>query len=41
MAQRQNSGKPKRVANVFVTVLVAAAVVMVLVIIANKVAALG
>jgi len=41
MAQRQQSQKPKRLANVFVTVLVAAGAIMVLVIIAGKVASLG
>jgi hypothetical protein len=41
MAQRQEIGKPKRLANAFVMVLVAVGAIMVLVIIANKVAVLG
>ncbi len=39
--QGQKSAKPKRLANAFVGVLVAAGAVMVLVIIAGKVASLG
>ncbi len=41
MAQRQEIGKPKRLTNAFVTVLVAVGAVMILVIIAGKVASLG
>jgi len=40
MARREKKGKPGKLANIFVIALVAAAAIMVLVIIAGKVAAL-
>jgi len=41
MARQQKSGKPKNITNVFVTLLVGAGAVMVMVIIMGKLVALG